>query len=44
MALDSNHTILFMTNNCPKAWIKDKMDDFPGGTWIVLERCIGEGD
>jgi hypothetical protein len=31
-------------SRCPKKWLEEKMKDFPGGTWIVLEgRASPEG-
>ena len=40
VALSGNHAIFVVKMNhgrSPKAWLEEKMSNFPGGTWIVLQ-------
>ena len=40
VALAGHHGIFIIKMNhgrSPKKWLEEKMKDFPGGTWIVLE-------
>ena len=40
MALAGDHAIMVVKTNharSPKAWLEEKMKDFPGGTWLTLE-------
>ena len=41
-----DHAVMIVKTNhgrYPKAWLEEKMKDFPGGTWIVLQGKTKKG-